>query len=304
MMRVVRRVENIIRRHLHETERLEFSIRKNEMINYALHSKELGITSEPLCEVEVIVSLTTFGNRLYEVAPAIESIMQGSMKPNRVVLWLEEEMRNITLPIAVKRQQERGLEVAFCKNLRSYKKLVPALCNYPQAGIITIDDDCIYDYDLVEKLVDAHIRYPKEIIANRTHRIVIGKNERPVSYMDWEWYANPNIEETSHRLFFTGVGGIFYPPNALHPEVLNEEVFMDICKFADDVWFNAMALMAGTKVRKCYTHNSKGEDYVSNEDAQFFALSKLNAAQNRCENDVQIKAVFDRYLLWDKLLSD
>lgn len=302
MIQIIKRIERIIRRHLHEVERLEFQIRRNEMINLALHNKELGITSEPLCDVEVIVSLTTYGNRLYEVAPTIESIMQGSMKPNRIILWLEDEMKEVTLPIALKRQQERGLEIAYCKNIRSYKKLIPTLNKYPNAGIITIDDDCVYDYDLVEKLVNAHIGYPKEIIANRMHRIVLGKNKRPVSYMDWEWNVNPSIEETSHLLFLTGGGGTFYPPNTLHPEVMNESVFMDICKFADDVWFNAMALMAGTKVRKCYTHNSKGEDYVTNEDAQFFALSKLNAVRNKCGNDSQIKAVFDYYQLWDKLI--
>lgn len=301
MIQKIKRVERIIKRHLHEVERLEFAIRRNEMINYALNSKDLGVTSEPLCDVEVVVSLTTFGNRLHEVSLAIESIMQGSMKPNRIVLWLEEEMRGVPMPIAIRRQQERGLEVAYCKDFRSYKKLVPTLCKYPQAGVITIDDDCVYDYDLVEKLVNAHIRYPQEIIANRMHRIVMGKCGKPVSYMEWEWYANPDIEEASHLLFLTGGGGTFYPPNSLHPEVRNDAVFMDICKSADDVWFNAMALMAGTKKRKCYTHNSKGEDYVSNEDAQFLALSKINAAQNRCENDVQIKAVFDHYQLWDKL---
>lgn len=304
MIRTAKRLERIIRHHLHEVERLEFAMRRNEMVTHALHSKESGITSEPLCDVEVVVSLTTFGNRLLEVALTIESIMQGSMKPNRVVLWLEEEMRGITLPITLKRQQERGLEIAFCKNFRSYKKLIPALRKYPMAGIITIDDDCVYDYDLVEKLVNAHMRYPKEIIANRIHRIVMGKGGRPVSYTDWEWNANPDIEEASHRLFLTGVGGTFYPPDALHPEVVNDTVFMNICKYADDVWFNAMALMAGTKVRKCYTHNFKGEDYVSNEDAQFFALSKINAVRGRCENDVQMKAVFDRYQLWDKLLQE
>lgn len=212
MIQTVKRAERIIRRHLHEVERLEFSIRRNEMINHALHSKEPGTTSEPLCDVEVVVSLTTFGNRLFEVAPTIESIMQGSMRPNRIVLWLEEEMKGCMLPIAVKRQQERGLDIYFCKNFRSYKKLVPALCKYPRAGIITIDDDCVYDYDLVEKLVNAHKRYPQEIIANRMHRIVMGKDGKPVSYMNWEWYANPDIEEASHLLFLTGGGGTFYPP--------------------------------------------------------------------------------------------
>ena len=52
MIQIVRRAKRIIKRHLHEVEHLEFSIRRNEMINHALHSKESGITSEALCDVK------------------------------------------------------------------------------------------------------------------------------------------------------------------------------------------------------------------------------------------------------------
>ena len=43
---------------------------------------------------------------------------------------------------------------------------------------------------------------------------------------------------------------------------------------------------------------------MNNEDAQFFALSKINTIRGRCENDAQMKAVFEHYQLWDKLLQD
>lgn len=285
---------------LQEIQRLEFTIRHDQLMEKALRSDESGVSSQKLCEYEVIVSLTTYGKRLYDVAPTIESIMQGSVKPNRIVLWLEEEMKDVTLPIALRKQQERGLEIVFCKNVRSYKKLIPAFGKYPTAAIITIDDDAIYHYDLVEKLVNAHKLYPKDIIANRVHRMVLGENSKPVSYMKWDWCVNLPVNQTSPLLFLTGVGGVFYPPKSLSPEVMNEAVFMDICKFADDVWFNAMALMAGTKIRKCYTHDAKGEDYLINVDVQDVGLLRVNTGK-KCANDRQLCAVFEKYNLWDKL---
>lgn len=288
---------SLLRQELRE---LKYCIRHDQLIEQTLRSKEPGISTDKLCAHEVIVSLTTYGKRLYDVAPTIESIMQGSMKPNRIVLWLEEEMRDVTLPITLRKQQERGLEISFCKNIRSYQKLLPTFAKYPHATVITIDDDAIYHYDLVEKLVNTHNQYPNDIISNRVHRMVLGKNGTPITYMRWDWCINLPTSETSNLLFLTGVGGTLYPPQSLHPEVVNDSVFMDICKFADDVWFNAMALMAGTKIRKCFTHNSFGEDYLVNDKVQDVGLMRINTGKE-CANDKQLKAVFDKYGLWDKL---
>lgn len=291
--------------HSHNLEqRLKYTMRYDYLVDKALHSQEQGVSDECYCDHEIIVSLTTFGKRLYAVAPTIESIMQGSMKPNRIILWLGDNMKEVSVPLALQLQQRRGLEIAYCKDVRSYTKLIPTLYNYPNASIITIDDDALYYYDLVEKLVNAHKVYPKHIIANRIHRIKLGNDGRPLGYMRWQWNSSPT--DDSPLNFFTGVGGTLYPPHSLHPEVLNENVFMDICKFADDVWFFSMALMAGTRTKKCYTHSCIGEDYLLNENVQDVGLNNINTTKinaQHCENDTQIKAVFDKYNLWKKLIE-
>lgn len=281
-------------------EQLIYERRNDWMINQALNYNESGVTNETLCENEVIVSLTTYGKRLYEVASTIESIMQGSVKPNRIILWLGEDMRNVILPITLQKQQKRGLEIAYCKDIRSYTKLIPTLKKYPEATIITIDDDLIYTYDLVEKLVNMHKNYPKHIIANRIHRIILGKNGRPIQYMKWNWSTDPT--DCSPLNFFTGVGGVLYPPHSLDEEVFNERVFTNICKYADDIWFYAMALKKGTQVLKCYTHNEKGDDYIINPNVQDIGLLNINTGSTGL-NDKQLKAVFERYNLWNKLHS-
>lgn len=279
-------------------EQLRYEMRYNWLMDKTLNSIERGIISNKICEYEIVVSLTSFGKRIYDVSATVESVMQGSLKPNRIVLWLSDDMKVITLPIALQKQKERGLEINFCKDIRSYKKLIPALYKYPESAIITLDDDVIYEWDLVEKLVNMHIAYPKHIIANRIHRILLSKGGRPASYMKWDGSANPT--DDSPLNFFTGCGGVLYPPHSLAEEVFNESVFLDICKFADDVWFNAMALKNGTRVLKCYTHDKEGQDYCLNQNVQDVALMNLNAGRH-CANDVQLQAVFDRYNLWNKL---
>lgn len=75
---------------------------------------------------------------------------------------------------------------------------------------------------------------------------------------------------------------------------------MAICKYADDIWFYAMALKAGTKVRKSYTHDARGLDYIAISNEKEKALSRTNNQKKgkMTVNDMQRIAVFDKYDLW------
>ena len=126
-----------------------------------LYSHEFGISEEKCCENELVVSLTTFGKRIYDVYLAIESIMQGTVKPNRIVLWLsEEEFKGKQLPRTLELQKKRGLQVEYCRDIRSYNKLIPTLKSYPDSCVITIDDDAMYEFDVVERLLNSHSNHP------------------------------------------------------------------------------------------------------------------------------------------------
>lgn len=277
---------------------LKYFVRAEHLKECIYKCKNRGISDEKYCEHEVIVSLTTFGKRLYDVATTIESIMQGSMLPNRIILWLGEEHKDEELPLSLQLQQKRGLQVEYCKDIRSYTKLVPSLKKYPEAIIITIDDDLVYERDLIENLFRTYKQNPECICANRIHEIVLGEDGKPVEYLKWKWCANP--KSASPLNFLTGVGGVLYPPHCLDEEVFNEKVFLDLCKYADDIWFYAMAKKKGTDIVKSFTHNSRGEDYVINLDVQDVGLHNINyTTENR--NDIQFKAVFDHYNLYPVL---
>ncbi|WP_455669717.1 hypothetical protein [Phocaeicola sp.] len=273
--------------------------RRNRLTDLALHSTQIGISSERYCKEEIIVSLTTYGKRLYDVYLTIESIMQQSMKANRIVLWLGEDLRNKPLPRILLLQQQRGLEISFCKDIRSYTKLVPALCKFPDDIIITVDDDAVYEFDLLEKLIIAYQEDPSFIYCHRCHRMIVEDDGKLKPYNDWIW----TTEDLMHNaLYFpTGVGGILYPPHSLDEEVLNEDVFLRICPQADDVWFKAMALKKGTLSRKVQSRNINGEDYIVNEGVQDVGLCRSNVL-GEALNDKQIKAVFERYDLYQYLI--
>lgn len=272
---------------------IRFHLRYEELTAKALSESKLGVSNEKYGQSEVIVSLTTHGKRIYDVHAAIETIMQGSVKPNRIVLWVSEDYRKIILPLTLQKQMERGLEIRYCKDIRSYTKLLYALKAFPEASIITVDDDILYPHDLLEHLMNAHIEYPECICANFIREIPLNLDKKYISILKWPQLFN--AEELSNRYFFEGFAGVLYPPHSLDAEVFNEKVFLDICKYADDVWFNAMAIKAGTKVKYAWKHFSLAS-YIDNYEVQSVALQKVNLG-GEILNDAQIKAVFEKYQL-------
>lgn len=275
-------------------QQLRFDQRRYILEQNILRGKDIGISDDSYCNHQIVVSLTTYDVRLQNVHWTIESVMEQTLKPNRIILWLDEGLKNKTLPVSLELLKDKGLEVFFCKDIRSYKKIIPTLYLCPNDAIITIDDDVIYEYDMVEKLVRGYQDNPSYIYCNRCHRMVLDKNFKLLPYRKWQW----NIEDLTPNVlnFPTGVGGVLYPPNSLDAEVFNERVFGSICKYADDVWLKAMALKKGTLSKKVYTHNKTGEDYLLNYFVEGTGLCEINNGAGAL-NDSQIDAVFSKYNL-------
>lgn len=258
-----------------------------------------GVTDERLCPEELIVSLTSFGERIFDASLAIESIMQGTLLPNRIILWLsEEEFGGRRLPKTLQMQQERGLSIEYCKDIKSYKKLIPSLKAYPDACIITIDDDVMYESDMVERLVFAHMRHPEYICACRMHRMCLDQESKPLSYLRWKHCIDDNV--VSPLNFPTSGGGTLFPPHCFSNEILDEESFTELCPKADDVWLYAMALKQGTSRIQVYTAKPQGY-YRELPSSGFAPLSKDNTDPDHCLNDLQLQAVFERYNLYPLL---
>lgn len=271
-----------------------FHIVAGQMRNLCLYCNDCGITEDKLANAEVVVSLTTYGKRLYEVYLTIESIMQGTMKPNRIVLWLEESLKEIELPLYLQKQQKRGLEVRYCKDIRSYKKLIPSLMMFPDSIIVTIDDDVIYEPDMLEKMVNSYNNDCHHIYANRVNRMSLNAIGKPKRYLEWS-IVKDNV--ASPLNFFTGVGGVLYPPHCFIDEVNNEQAFMSLAPCGDDIWFYAMSLLKGYTISKVYTHNANGNDFLVNESVQDVSLYHVNTEGENL-NDKQIMAVFDKYNIY------
>lgn len=192
-----------------------------------------------------IISLTTYGERINTVHRVIDSLIKQHDKPYKIVLWLDEaELSRDALPQELKDRISDLVEVRFCPDYRSYKKLIPALTEYSGYSIITVDDDFEYPPELVSNLRAASKQYPDAVIASRG-RIMNTSQGNLESYPSWELVDLDEPLVAQYSAVPIGYAGILYPPGILHKEVTNIEQFQKLSPHADDLWFKAMTMLNG-----------------------------------------------------------
>lgn len=258
----------------------------------ALHRTERGVaenTPRP-----IVVSLTSFSKRIHDVYLTIESLLQQSHKPDRVVLWLSaEEFSDADIPAILKRQCARGLDIEFVeKDLGPYTKFFYALQKYPEALLLTVDDDILYPQDMVDQLYRAHLKAPNEIHCTRGHRIRLDEKGELLPYKQW-WRRNDD-RDSSLMIFPTGVGGVLYFPGCFDDSIDDVEAFSRLAPNADDVWLKAMSLKAGTVCTMLEGRGVWMQRFPVIAGSQEVSLKRRNKSK-RTGNDEQIKAVFEAY---------
>ena len=109
---------------------------------------------------ELIVSLTSYAARFGTLGLTLRCLLTQSVKPDRVILWLAPE-DIVRLPMPIRALTRHGLDIRETRDLRSYTKIIPALRAFPDAIIVTADDDLFYERHWLLALVRAWGRLEK-----------------------------------------------------------------------------------------------------------------------------------------------
>ncbi len=253
-------------------------------------SSDESLISNDTHEEDITVSLTTFGERIETVYLTLESLARQTIKPTNVWLWLSNtEFKGKPLPISLERLKVRGLEIKYCEDIKSYKKLIPTLRELKKGVVITIDDDVVYPENTIEKLIRAHQKYPESICCNIAKRITYSSNGDILPYNDWDVYVKES--EPSDLLLPIGVGGVLYFEGCFDDKVLNFELFNELSPSADDLWFKVMAYLKG---KSTYTTGLFKEDSLTYLDSTHFRpLSNSNIKNNG--NNLQLKSLMEYF---------
>lgn len=106
-------------------------------------------TSAPISN-NTYISLTSYGARLNAVHMAIRSLLMQSVRPSKVLLYLDESIQKDTLSDDLVDLEQYGLEIRMgYEDLGPHKKYLFAFQEFPDSLIITADDDLIYPADMV-----------------------------------------------------------------------------------------------------------------------------------------------------------
>lgn len=234
---------------------------------------ESGVTSEKRTP-QVIVSLTTYPARINSVYKTISTLLHQTVKPDRVVLWLAEpQFPDKILPENLTRLQEFGLEIKWAeKDIRSFKKLIPSLKEFPEDIIITADDDIFYPENFVENLYNAYLENPEYIHANRA--FIVKKKLNGRLYIKSRNYQYNSSYLPSYKNELMSGYGTLFPPHALVDMATNDAVFMSVMPTNDDIWAWGMAVLNDKKIM--VNKNGYKLKLLEDRTVQQFALKDMN----------------------------
>lgn len=211
-------------------------------IDKAIEKNKISLSKT--VEKDLVVSLTSYGQRLEELHYTLFSLVNQTIAPEKIIVNISyDDEKYITDKL--KLFTNYGVEYNFCEDIRSFKKLIPTMQRFPKKTIVTVDDDMYYEKDWLESLWNKHLDCPNMIVAHNIYKI----NYSDSTLLPYDkWPHSIVTKDINYKNFFVGCGGVLYPSNALYKDFDNKTLYQNLTPFADDIWFYFMAYLQGTKI--------------------------------------------------------
>ena len=237
---------------------------------------------------DIIVSLTSYPSRLQKLHYVIRSLLHQKMSPYKIILYLGSDTKDSDIPYSLKKLQKYNFEIKKnYEDLKPHKKYFYAMQEFSNKIIITVDDDLIYDKNLISDLYNSYKKYPNCVSARRVHKMT-EKDNKIESYNNLLWEYKNELNP-SHSLLATGCGGVLYPAHIFPKETFNKDDIKKYCLNTDDIWLKFMELKNDIKV--VFT-NSKIIHPLTIRNSQDSGLMHTNTS-NENRNDINIKLMED-----------
>lgn len=300
--------------HLVHRNRRLLDYSANLAINLHAREQTLKLCSSRLpglVQPEIVASFTTTRDRLHSAALAAQSIVLQTVRPSRVELYISDTVTPEEIPPLFNHLKDLGVTIHYVPDLGPHTKLIYALKDFPDAYIVTFDDDIYYPPHMIETLWRASAAAPGAVVGNWVRRLRFSRDGQVMKAKSGKLVTPKSLERhidlpastltTGYDLFAYGTGGVLYPPDCMDERVFDVECFRGICPTEDDVWFKAMTLLKGTPVVATSLGHSPRHHCILGSQA--VALRHTNYARSGAVTTSQIKAVFRHFSLTDKIDS-
>lgn len=240
---------------------------------------------------KVIISLTSYKDRFQYTHKTIRSLIMQNYRDMRIILFLEKD--DFAQANDFSDLLKFGFKVEeFAYNYRSYVKFIPAFERYPNAIIVTADDDMYYRKSWLSELVAAHEKHPSSIIGHRGLEVRRVNGEEFTPYKSW---PKATVKTSSSDLLLTGVGGVLYPPGSLNKRVLDMDLAMKLSANNDDIWLFFISRLSATDVRVIETSNREPFFWFGSQKR---ALRHHNVTEDY--NDVQMRQMEEFFQIFKR----
>ena len=242
-----------------------------------------------LYKARLIVSVTSFPERIPEIIPVLESIFQQTKQADLILLYLAREQfpkGEEELPEKLRKLISDGsIVLKWCDDLMPHKKYFYAMQEYPDDIIVTIDDDLLYDPKMLELLYQSYLRYPEAISAMRAHIMGVTSTGKIMPYEVWVKEYAQYTHKLSMWLFVTTGAGTLFPPSWRPRMLFDKEAVLKTCLRADDLWVNVCRIMTHTPVAVVKDSGKLKRLKIENASC----LYELNGSGGM--NDTQLNAI-------------
>ena len=202
--------------HRKDLKSMGIQSRKNyeSMANMDSYKKDLANLFERKIN-GVIVSLTTYSIRTDSIVQTIKSLLEQTVMPEKILLWLSEENfpnKESDLSQELLDLRENPMfEICFVpKNIEPHKRYSQTMQEYPNRPIIVINGNEIYDNNLIELLFESYKAYPNCVSCIRGNRVLFKNDTDAPAYQTWHFDVS---EQKSKGFVAVGADAVLYPPN-------------------------------------------------------------------------------------------
>lgn len=242
-------------------------------------------------DAPVVVSMTTYGDRIKHVHYTIQTIANGSSKPKRIILWIghadkhlmTEELRDLVT---------RGLEVRYTTDYGPHTKYYPycrsaVASPHDELQLVIADDDMLYPTDWLSALIDSAASEPLPVIvAHRAHRMKV-ENGVVFPYVEWWWEGG--TASPSYANVATGVSGVLYPLEFIRRVGdIDSSEFTQCALLADDLWLHSRSVLFKIPTKQV---SQRAAVYAGHHPETQMRLMDINVGGN---NDAVAAKIYTR----------
>lgn len=217
---------------------------------------------------KIVVALTSYPMRINGVYKVIKSLWTQKKCADEIILYLstaefpykEADMPKELLSMLGK----NGFRIEWVEgNLKSHKKYYYVLQNYQDDIVITVDDDVIYDRNMINDLLKSYEKFPNAVLARRA-RIILKNEEAIAEYKEWDGFLKEYANQPRMDLCAIGVGGVLYPPMCATKDWFVKDRIKNLAENQDDLWLKYNEVK--NRIPVVYIGGSSKDIHMENED--------------------------------------